>query len=254
MERILWEACRTHNLLHPNDPADAATLSWPRLYPLVLSFIRHELSGYEIALQTGGADRDQLQAEISTAARKFYPWLRKDKDPRTVAAQPQERPPGDLKIFTELSRYGSELRHLQDRLLTARRKAISAIERREIDAELAEIRYRIAAIDDKLRPNPDELPPDMRDFRLLIMEQVEPGYYFAGRELPPNRIEPMPFSCDVCGQRVWKTKVPLDLGSGVKLVVMACHCGSVSITGGYANQTTAKAWHLLMTDEKPTEE
>ena len=86
MQRLLAESCLAHNCLHPLDLMNPETSSWQRLYPVIISFLRHQVTDYDEALQAGRGDRDQLQAQISADAKRFYPWLPKERDPRTEQA------------------------------------------------------------------------------------------------------------------------------------------------------------------------
>ena len=79
MERLLAEAVQTHNL-RCEEKLDAAESPWPHLYGTILAFCRHQLSGYDQLCTE--ENRETLQAQIETAARKAYPWLRSDIDPR----------------------------------------------------------------------------------------------------------------------------------------------------------------------------
>jgi hypothetical protein len=74
-------------------------------------------------------------------------------------------------------------------------------------------------------------------------------YLFSGHQLPPNRIRPLDIICERCSQRVWRTKTSVDLGAGVRLVVLACHCMSAAVAKRYAKLITAKIWHQLIIDK-----
>jgi hypothetical protein len=228
---------------------DPETSSWQRLYPVVISFLRHELSTYDQCLREGDGDRDQMRIDISSSARKFYGWLRKDKDPRTVQPQSPEEP-ANFKIFNTLSRYSCDLRSTRAQLLVARRKCMSVTDRQLLNEDLREVNRRIDRVDATFKPRTNA-PPEHKDFRVLVLDH-EGGYFFAGRELSFSYIEPTIFSCNACAQRVWRTKVPRDLGSGIKLVVFACHCISLSVTGSYTGGVNSELWQHLVAGEKPT--
>jgi hypothetical protein len=254
MKRLLQEACRAHNALHPDTWANPETTNWELLYALTIAFLRHELSLYEQSLREGDGDREQLRIDISKSARKFYPWLRKDKDPRTIQSLlPQEPVTTNFRIFSELSAFCCDLRSRQDQLVTARRKCRPGADRKVIDDDLAKIRSRISMIDDALRPDLDKLPITNRDFRSFVMPN-ESDYCFAGRQLPFSYIKPTAFSCDTCQKLVWRSKVAIDLGAGIKLVVFSCHCISFSVTGRYTAGVKSELWHYLVTGEKPLSE
>jgi hypothetical protein len=47
-ERLLKESVAAYNLRHPAaDALDVDQSPWPKIYWAVLSFLRHELSGYD---------------------------------------------------------------------------------------------------------------------------------------------------------------------------------------------------------------
>jgi hypothetical protein len=248
MERVLREACSAHNALHPETWVDPVTTSWKQLYPLVMAFLRHELSTYDQSLQTGTSDRNQLRTDISASARKFYRWLRKDKDPRTVQSAPPEEPE-NFKIFNALSGYGCDLRSQRDQLLMARRKCAPGADRRLLNEDLCEVNRRIDKIDSAFNGDYLDLPLEHKDFRILILAH-EGEYFFAGRQLPSSYIKPTDFNCVACHQRVWRTKTPIDLGNAIRMTTFACHCLSFSVTGKYAIGVNAQFWHELVTGEK----
>jgi hypothetical protein len=82
------------------------------------------------------------------------------------------------------------------------------------------------------------------------MQQLEPAYRFAGQQLPPNRIRPLDLICDQCSQRIWRTKTAVDVGAGMRMVALACHCISFSVTRGYADRINSRVWRWLVTGEK----
>jgi hypothetical protein len=248
MGRVLREACCVHNALHPNAWLNPQTSPWELLYPIVLAFLRHSLSSYDESLREENADRDQLQIDISTSARKFYPWLRKDKDPRAIqSAAPAE--PSNFKIFDALSRYSCDLRSTRAQLVMAWRKHAPGTDRKLLDEDLREVNRRIDRIDTAFKA-PLDLPPEHKDFRILVLDH-ESDYLFAGRQLPPSYIRPAAFSRDICQKRICRSKVAIDLGAGIKLVAFACRCLSFSVTGRYACSVNSELWYYLVTGERP---
>jgi hypothetical protein len=245
--RLIVEACRAHNALHPGTWVNAQTSSWELLYPIVMAFLRHELSTYDESLRTGNGDRDQLQIDISISARKFYPWLRKDKDPRVFQSTPPQES-GSLKIFNALSRYSCDLRSERAQLLMARRKYAPGTDRQLLDGDLREVNRCIDRIDTAFK-TPLDLPPEHKDFRILILEN-QGDYFFASWQLPSSYIKPTAFACDICQKRVWRSKVPIDLGAGIKLVTFVCFCLSFSVATPYAGGVKAELWHYIVSGER----
>jgi hypothetical protein len=72
----------------------------------------------------------------------------------------------------------------------------------------------------------------------------EPGFLFAGRELLESHTTYLEYSCPVCGQRVRRTKRPIDASRGIKLYVVSCHCVSKLCTGlcGSQPKRSGRAW------------
>jgi hypothetical protein len=242
MQRLLAEACLSHDCLHPLDRMDPETSDWQKLYSVTISFLRHQVTTYDECLRAGYGDRDQLHREISAQARKTYPWLRQDKDPRVLQRIPTDKPE-KFKIFDELSRYSCDLRSIRAQLLVARRKCMPKTDRQLLDADLREVNRWIDWVDTAFKP-PIELPPEHKDLRVLLLDH-EGDYYFAGRQLPFNYLESTTFNCEACAKRVWRMKMALDLGSNSKLVVFACHCVSLSIASSYTGGVNSKLWQRL---------
>jgi hypothetical protein len=133
--RILNEACAAFNVRHP--PAewlDPKTSTWDnRFLGAVFAFLRHQVSGYDQML-ADGADRDTLRRQIHTAARRTYPWLSLDSDPRTRfrAASPS----GSTQSTRRLDRVSQAM----SEALEAKQEALAGRDRahaRELDRYIA---------------------------------------------------------------------------------------------------------------------
>ena len=81
MSRLIKESRDGWNLRHPSDPLDPETGDWGLVYAAILSFLRHAQSNYDAELASG-ADRERLRAQVTTAAKQKYSWLRLSRDPR----------------------------------------------------------------------------------------------------------------------------------------------------------------------------
>src|SRR5215470_3769947 len=95
---------------------------------------------------------------------------------------------------------------------------------------------------------PNQRDPDSRDTRFIVWGHPVPCYSFAGRELAPNYIEALGFRCPRCEATVMRSKRPLDLGAGIKLVCISCQCTSIAVSREFA-RANPKAWESLLEDD-----
>jgi hypothetical protein len=153
MARVLKEASAHWNLLHPNNLADPEKSDWPLLCNVVHSFLRHQQTQYEQVL-TAGADRDELHDRISRTARRFFPWLKVECDPRTSAEAGEE--PEDYRPFNDFSRRLSDLVSERSRLTVAindaRRKRLGREHIAELEERLARVNARAERLNDYFKP------------------------------------------------------------------------------------------------------
>jgi hypothetical protein len=94
--RVIREAVAAWNVRHQANLLDPIASSWPRLYAAVLCFCRHDLSHYDrmlecVASGQSNPARAALRKQIHSLARKQYPWLRPDIDPRALSSIEEER-------------------------------------------------------------------------------------------------------------------------------------------------------------------
>jgi hypothetical protein len=229
-ERLIKESCEGFNLLHPDAHLDPDTGEWGQVYAAVLAFLRHSHCLYEAEPRAGG-DRDRLHAELTTAAKFKYPWLRLSKDPR----KPKEEAASRL-VFSERSRKLSALVSQKDLLLRARAEL-----RREFRPDYKE---RLGEINARIRALEAEAAGLYSSFAIAkgvqrgrvpydCSFQTEPGYVFGGRVLAWNYVTPLDYSCARCEHVVFRTKRPLDHGCGIYLMAFSCICQSVSVTPDY---------------------
>jgi hypothetical protein len=194
MQRVLSEACQSWTL-HNSEPADPETSEWSLVYNAVLAYLRHLLTDYHDALRSG-ADRDQLHDEITTAAKRQYPWLRLSVDPRT-ALEPVAKQYG----FSERSKTLSKLITEKDHLIRARselkRQYHADYRERDaaINAQIRELEAKAAALYEKFQirkgVSQGRLPYD-------LSIAIEPAYLFGGRPLAGNYTKPLDYKCPRC--------------------------------------------------------
>jgi hypothetical protein len=254
-ERLIVEAVGTYNLRHPDSPVDAKTVEWSHLCAIILSFCRHELSGYTQALLEG-ADREKLRAAVHAAARAKYPWLRANTDPRKPESK--EAPP-DSRMLTRYSRRSADLITYKAQLLARMRELRGQLSRSQTD----ELKERVREIDaliasdlawGQMAIKQAALTKDSAQkngCELMMLRYKQPGYQFGGKDLLESYTKYLGFCCPECGQRVRRTKRPIDLGSGIKLSALSCHCTSI-LVNRIMSYPRASTWTRLVTEEEQT--
>jgi hypothetical protein len=247
MDRLIKEAVHSFNLRNPDANLDPEKSDWGQIYGAILAFLRHSQSQYYTELRAGG-DRDRLHAELTTAAKFKYPWLRLSKDPRAKKSEPIKQ-----LIYSERSKELSRLVTEKDHLIRAKRELKRAFhadyrERVEaINAQLAQLDARVAALYKSFQINKgvvqNMIPHD-------LSFQLEPGYVFAGRTLPENYTKavsiPARLACPRCTRIVMATKRPLDHGCNIFLSAFSCHCLNVSVPDGF--MPTIDVWERFIAE------
>jgi len=71
--------------------------------------------------------------------------------------------------------------------------------------------------------------PDFKGIRYLTNQKHVQGEYNL-KGLPEYRTKSAGFKCPGCGVTVLMSKQPVDLGGGIKLVLISCRCQSVAAT------------------------
>jgi hypothetical protein len=251
-QRLLREVIAAYNARNALQKQDLESIEWSHLYALTLAFLRHAQTQYDALLTAGIATREQLHAEINGAALRHYPWLRLDKDPRYQLLLRNSTPDSkSFRIYNAISRELCRLTGQRAQLLMARSRHLGTA-RKELDHQLGKVDSEISRLSEFFKPG-FELPPEHKDLRVLTLGH-DGGYCFGGRTFPHNYIRPTSFSCEGgCSSRVWRTKVPIDLGAGIKLVSFSCECISLSVTGRYAGGVNARLWRGLLTGEIPSD-
>ena len=253
-ERVLREAVNSWSLRKAHEErCDPETSEWPFVCNVVLAWLRHELTQYDKLRDS--ETRDKLREEIRVAARRHYPWLRPDIDPRSPSPKsPRTRDPRYLnRVSAYLAELVSERARLSQAIALSRRtKEADARKRvKEMEARITEIDGQIehyslyfqtmSQIADQAPPNPERA-----DWRLLIWLQRSPEYSFGGRnDLPPNITQSASFKCAHCTSTVLKTKRELDLGAGIKLICLSCLCSSIAVTRKQVPLLNAERWATL---------
>jgi hypothetical protein len=244
MSRLIKESCDGFSQRHPDTPLDPETGDWGLVYAAILSFLRHAQSNYDAELASG-ADRESLRAQVTTAAKQKYPWLRLSLDPRTKKEEPLDR----KKIYTQRSRELSELVSKKDRLIHSKlvlKKAFCPDYRQRvkaINAEIVQIEATVLKMMKSFRIDKGTIY-GAQDLPMEFHIPDRPEYIFGGKRLAPNYITPTGITCPQCNKRVFRTKVAHDYGCGIKLMSFACLCVNVIIRPNY-NPSLA-GWEALL--------
>jgi hypothetical protein len=81
--RIIAEAVTDYNLRHPDQtPLDALSSDWSTLHGIIHTWLRHSFSSYD--RDCSPLIRSGLKDWVRTVAKRKYPWLRRDLDPRVI--------------------------------------------------------------------------------------------------------------------------------------------------------------------------
>jgi hypothetical protein len=259
IDRLLSEAITAWNVRHHGYPLDVRTSPWKRLYVALLTFCRHSLSDYDAQLSALERDlvaqrgpdlaarhleaRNALRQEIHGAARRHYPWLKPDSDPRK---EMPEAKPKDPRLLNQVSAEVATLVSHRAELIAVtkelRRKNATPDWRERVaalDAQLADIEDKIQVYSNQFKTL-EEITGDPTQANWRMLNWVHPtrGYFFGGRPLPPNLISPTKVKCAACGKTVWRSNRELDFGAGIRLVALSCECSSVATSRefSYPNQ------------------
>jgi hypothetical protein len=219
---ILREACAAWNMRHaPAEWLNPETSPWDEKFlGGVYAFLRHSCSGYDQMLDNG-ADRDTLRSQIHAAARRTYPWLNLDSDPR-MRFTPRSR---------ESTRHLDSISRVMSEALQAKQEALAQSDRtqaRKLDQYIASgLDYCQWA---RSMASPGFVDEALQNgFRMSYSRRV-PGeycYVFEDRgELPENLTVYLPARCQRCLARVRRTKREIDLGGGARLYAVSCLCTS----------------------------
>ena len=225
-QRLRREAVADFNLRHPDYVLDAKTSDWRDLYRVIHAFIRHRLTNYEEQLAAGynPALREKLVAEIEETTRKKYRWLRPDRDPRCEDQGQETDKPAFNQTAAHLADFYSQKNPLLGALHELRRKGGSRAQQQELRQQLAEIEAKI------LRGQEILLGPMYDDScsspKIYLLGPIEVGkrHCFGARKLSPNHLAAENITCPDCGQRIWRSKRPVDLGQGKSAVFWLCGC------------------------------
>jgi hypothetical protein len=133
MASVIKAACAQWSDLHPETPADPVTSPWSLVVTAVDCWLRHAMTQYD-QVRTN-KNRSELQAAIRVAARRQYPWLRSEPDPR-IALVPTEEPP---LLLNALSRELNNIVEARANLTRKRLYTKDRSERAAIDAELNDL-------------------------------------------------------------------------------------------------------------------
>lgn len=244
--RLVYEAVLTFNMRHLRDQLDAESSPWIEVHNAVLKFLRHRLSSYDQQLHDHATFdqeyRDELAAEIRTAAYRKYDWLRKDVDPRPLPEPPQSR-----LFFDRRASELADLHTIKDQLHSAIRDLRCAgVDRREeiqsLQLSLAEIEQEI---DEKFCLFRTE-PATKGTGNCLLGAHNATGYYFGGRKLSENYTRYAGFRCPNCRAAVMRTKQAVACGQGRRMIAFSCHCLAFSVDPpgpGYAlKPVTLERW------------
>ena len=197
--------------------ADPEESDWRLLCNVVHSFLRHQQTQYEQVL-AAGADREELHGRISRAASRFFPWLKVERDPRT--SREAEEKPEDFRPFDDFSRRLSDLVSERSRLTVAikdaRRKRLGREHIAELEERLARVNARAERLNDYFKPAVREETGTV--VHSVCMEHSVRRYDFAGRELAECYTRSAGFKCPGCGKTVMRSKVPMEVGAGRRLL------------------------------------
>ena len=225
---------------------------------IVLAYLRHSLTNYDTLRDS--ETRDTLREEIRVAARKAYPWLRPEVDPRQ--AEPAVAPQ-DERVMNMMSRTLADLYSWKAQLESAlrdlkrQRPPEGKVKVAALQAELAQLDARIAQEHECCQIIQDQANLPKGEFwdrgpkALVMFRQRDPEYLFGGKSLPASYTQLLGYSCCHCGQLVRRSKAPVDAGNGIKkLYAISCHCFSILMPRDYS-YPSAKVWDELYETKQP---
>jgi hypothetical protein len=250
MSRLIKESCDGWNLRHPSDPLDPETGDWGLVYAAILSFLRHAQSNYDAELASG-ADRERLRAQVTTAAKQKYSWLRLSRDPRAK----KEETVVEKKLYAQRSKAISQLVSEKDHLIRAKaelRKVFRPDYKEQLDAinsQLHKIDSLVAKLMDSFNINKGEVCEENGLPSEMSIPSV-PEYIFGGRRLAPNYIKALDLSFPECGQKIFRTKRAIDCGCNIRLMSFACHCVNILVRPYYGLTLAGWEWVLEARKEK----
>jgi hypothetical protein len=217
-EAVITEAARNWNLRHPSQPFDPEGGDWAFSRTVIDSWLRHAVSNYDAICNP--ENRLALHKEIQHRARMAYPWLKGPADPRSggdTGAQPVVRP------FDQIGRFLAELSSHRSAALLALQDARRKQKQQNIQALEAEI----AEADREMQTLYRMVLPDKHGDRDVFIKHESGEYCWAGNRLSPNHVEALELTCPDCQARLYRTKRPVNCGSGCRYYVVSCHCSMI---------------------------
>ena len=197
--------------------------------------------------------REQLKAEIFSAAMRLYPWLRSNSDPRRFQEGGEAAPAS--KFFDRLSNELSDLVSRRGQIVMAvnqskrRRSMENKKQIAKLQTELQELEKEIELKTLAFKTVPeiagDEITPESKDWRLVVFEEhPEAAYFFGGVRLADCYIKSVGFRCPSCHQLVMRTKTPRHYGAGLKMIALSCWCRSILVDPD--SSVVLTQWELLL--------
>jgi hypothetical protein len=188
-QRLIREACATWNLRHPDDPIHPSKSEWRMVYEAVIAKLRHEFSDYDKTVNS--KNHDQLREEIRAAAKRRYPWLRPDMDPRNGLACTAPNQLTFDHLSAELARLYSARQDIEVRLRQLRKQVPRPQDNiDELSKELRRIHAMIADRNEScqiLKRQAEVKDRDdwiENDQQVVIRAHKTRGYLFADQKLP----------------------------------------------------------------------
>jgi hypothetical protein len=221
--RLIRESIADFNLRHPDSALDEKLSDWPVLCRTIHKFIRHRLTDYEAQLAAGYNPvlREKLVAEIERAACQKYPWLRPDRDLRSDACEVQ-KPAKPQLLYNRGAAKLADLYTQKNRVIGAiaelRRKGDRELQQQELRQQLTKIEEEILRGQILLKPMYDDSCSFPKIYLLGTLEVGKCLQFFGTRKLSPNHLASEDFACPSCGERIWRSKRPIDLGQGKSAV------------------------------------
>jgi hypothetical protein len=240
MHAVIRAACSEWNLIHAQDPVNPDTSAWPRVIGAVDCWLRHACSNYD--QERTDTNRVELQIAVRIAARRKYSWLRAETDPRTKACEPT--------LELTLTGLGRELNDIIEKraLLTRERsRTKDCAERKRIDVQLKEL-DRQSEMGRQLFKIGQTSRSTNGKRSLVVEEHTADRYLFGTRTLESNYINPTGITCVRCWAKVYVTKRPIDIGSGVKRLCWACRC--MCVYGDGNSRVDQDRWFTILIDSE----
>jgi hypothetical protein len=167
--------------------------------------------------------------EVERAACQKYSWLRPDSDPCSGGQAPEVPKPAKPQLLYNLGAAKlADLYTQKNRVLGAiaelKRKGDRELQQQELRRQLAEIEAEILRGQILLEPMYDDSCSNPSIYLLGEIEFAKCHNFFGTRKLSPNHLRAEDFACPGCGERIWRTKQPIDLGQRKRAVLWVCGC------------------------------